>query len=911
MSWSEAKFSRGWCMQTSQHGRFSSDLGAFFRPKAVAVIGAKDTPNSVGRTILTNLTTGGFPGKVIPVNPKRSEVLGIPCIPSVLEANVPIDLAIIVVPASHVLEVMHTCVGAGVKAAIVIAAGFKESGPEGLRLEIAVAEAARAGGIRMIGPNCLGVMNPGYGLNASFARGMPKPGSLAFISQSGAMCAAVLDWSISDGIGFSAFVSIGSMADVGWPDLIEYFGDDPSTKGILMYMETVGEARGFLSSARAVSQDKPIIVIKPGRTSEAAKAAASHTGAMVGSDAVFDAACERAGVLRVDTVSQLFDIAEVLSRQPTPSGPRLAIVTNAGGPAVLATDAVIGHGAEMAHLSAKTISYLSSFLPAAWSHSNPIDILGDADPIRYEKAVETTIKDADVDGVLVILTPQDMTDPTRTAESLRRFAAPAQKPLIASWMGGRSVAEGRRIFSSVGIPCFAYPDDASWSLATMWKHAKIMRTFCTPPRWRPSPSSEEVQHRISKAREIVHQAASEQRSFLSERESKLLLKSYGIPVVEAYLAKTADEACGTADRLGYPVVVKIESPTITHKSDVDGVRLRLMTRDAVREAFSSIKQRVVEAYSDEAFSGVTVQKMVETTGIELIVGSSIDSQFGPVLLFGAGGLYVEAFQDQTLGLPPLNALLARRMIDATKISKALLHPRGGDKVPVEPIEDLLIALSELVLELPEVSECDMNPIVASPTGVICLDARIVLAHPDLQVAPACRPYPSEYTAVAALESGGEVTIRPIRAEDGAMMAGFHENLSTLSSYTRTFDHPMFQHRMVAEELLRLCWSSFDRRKVVVAEVEAPQRMLVGVVVLQRLPEGVTDLWMAVDPRFGAKGLHNVLLAQALNIAEKEGVCKTIKARASRDDAVLSDCLRACGFSEESHSQEQCTFVLSQ
>lgn len=858
-------------MQPAFPAKPPNALDAFFQPKTVAVIGAKDTPNSVGRTLMTNLAS--FPGKLIPVNPKRKEVCGLPCIPTVVDSKEPIDLAVIVVPAPHVLEVMQTCVQAGVKAAIVIAAGFKESGPEGLRLETAVADTAREGGVRMMGPNCLGVMNPGYGLNASFARGMAQKGSLAFISQSGAMCAAVLDWSLSNGIGFSSFVSIGSMADVGWPDLIEYFGEDPATKGILMYMETVGDPRAFLSTASRVALDKPIIVIKPGRTPEAAKAASSHTGALVGSDAVFDAACERAGVLRVDTVSQLFAIAEVLSCQPKPSGPRLAIVTNAGGPAVLATDAVIQHGAEMAKLSDKTVEHLSTFLPVAWSHSNPVDILGDADPERYEKAVETVLKDTQVDGTLVVLTPQDMTDPTGTAERLKNFGTPSQKPLVASWMGGKSIADGKRIFSKAGIPCFEYPDDASWSLATMWKHAMSINSLYTAPRWRPYASQEEVCQRKAKAYELINKATAEKRPFLTERESKQLLKSYGIPVVEAFLAKTSDEAVVIAQRLGYPVVVKLESTIITHKSDVGGVFLHLTTKEAVRDAFSSIKQRVVQGYGAEAFSGVCVQKMVELKGIELIVGSSIDSQFGPVVLFGAGGIYVEAFHDEALGLPPLNAQLARKMIEKTKISKALERTRGEGKISLDSIEDLLIALSELVLELPEVAECDMNPIIASESGVFCLDARIVLAKPTFRVTPACRPYPIEYMKEVALADGGKVIIRPIRTEDSTMMPRFHERLSVAPKYKKTFDHPLFSKTLVAEKLVRLCWSLFDQQCVLVAESEEGNRDIAGIAVLQKQPGGGSDLWMAIDDRFIPKRLLPVFVEHILSVAFQEGLGK--------------------------------------
>jgi acetyltransferase len=837
---------------------------------------------------MMNLISGGFPGKVIPVNPKRTEVLGLPCFPTVADVKEPIDLAVIVVPAPHVLEVMKTCVQAHVKAVIVIAAGFKESGSGGLELENAVVEVARSGGVRMIGPNCLGIMNPSYGLNASFGKGMPHVGSIAFISQSGAMCAAVLDRSLSDGIGFSAFVSIGSMADVGWSDLIEYFGQDPKTRGILMYMETVGNPRGFLTAARSVAEYKPIIVIKPGRTAEAAKAAASHTGALVGSDSVFDAACERSGVVRVDTVSELFDIAEVLSFQPNPSGPRLAIVTNAGGPAVLATDAVMRHGAQMAKLNQTTLDHLSSFLPPAWSHSNPVDILGDADPQRYEKAVETVVEDNEVDGVLVILTPQDMTDPTKTAEELQRFAVPAEKPLIASWMGGKSVEKGKEIFASVGIPCFEYPDDAAWSLATMWKHANMMKTFWIPPRFRQCPSQAVVKERMAKAHEVIHTAVLENRLLLTERESKQILQMYGIPTVEPILAKTEADAAAIAERLGFPVVLKVESPSITHKSDVGGVLLRLMTKEAVREGFLSIQRTVVEGYGKEAFLGVTVQKMVEQKGIELIVGSSIDPQFGPVLLFGAGGIYVEAFHDEALGLPPLNAQLARRMIEKTKISRALQHTRGSGTIPLEPIEDLLISLSELVLEVPQIAECDMNPIIATSSGPVCLDARIVLSRPDVYVTPACRPYPFEYIKDVLLADGKECSLRPIRAEDSTLIPSFYEHLASV---------PLFEQRLTEDELVRLCWSEFGRQKGIVAECHDGARELAGICLLQELASGEAQMWMAMREECVSQGLPQLFTDHVLSISISEHI-RVIRTSKLGESLCLRQCLESCGFIED-------------
>src|SRR5829696_6183408 len=623
-------------------------LDAIFRPETVAVVGATDRPGSVGRTIMWNLISNPFGGTVYPVNARRKNVLGIQAYRSVSEVPEQVDLAVIVAPAPAVPQIIRECVEARVGGAIIVSAGFKETGPEGAALERRVLEEARRDRMRIIDPNCLGVMNPHTGLNATFASGMARPGSVGFLSQSGALMTAILDRSFQENLGFSAFVSVGSMLDVGWGDLIYYLGDDPKTKSIVAYMESVGDARSFLSAAREVALTKPIIVIKAGRTEAASHAAASHTGSLTGSDEVLDAAFGRSGVLRVDEISDLFDMAETLGKQPRPKGPCLAILTNAGGPGVLATDALIANGGELAGISPETMEALNAFLPAAWSHGNPIDILGDADPERYAKALETAAKDPESDGLLVVLTPQDMTEPTQTAQSLAPYAQGTRKPVLASWMGGAGVAAGTSVLNGAGIPTFDYPDDAARVFTNMWRYSYNLRGIYETPELAADADVDR-----ERAEKIVAGARESGRTILTEFESKALLAAYGIPTVETRVANSAEEAVELAERFGYPVVLKLNSQTVTHKTDVGGVRLNLMDAEEVREAFEEMERSIAENLSPEDFAGATVQPMVSLEGYELIIGSSLDAQFGPVLLFGSGGQLVEVYRDRALALPPL------------------------------------------------------------------------------------------------------------------------------------------------------------------------------------------------------------------------------------------------------------------
>jgi acetyltransferase len=850
-------------------------LDAFFSPATVAVIGATEKAGSVGRTVLRNLIGSPFGGTVYPVNPNRPNVLSIRAHPKIAETPEPIDLAVIVTPAPAVPGVIGECVSAGVKAAIILSAGFKETGESGAELERQILEQARRGKMRVIGPNCLGVMRPPTGLNATFAGRLARPGSVGFISQSGALCTAVLDWSLRESVGFSAFISIGSMLDVGWGDLIDYLGDDPRTHSIVIYMETIGDARAFLSAAREVALSKPIIVIKAGRTEGAARAAASHTGSLTGSDEVLDAAFRRCGVLRVNHVAEVFYMAEVLAKQPRPKGPRLTIVTNAGGPGVLAADALLANGGELTGLSRETMDALNQILPAAWSHNNPIDVLGDAGPDRYTRAIEIAAKDPSTDGLLVILTPQAMTDATQTAEQLKPYAKTLGKPVIASWMGGDDVAAGVEILNRCDIPTFPYPDTAARMFAYMCGYSHALRTLYETPTL--LGGADENAPDAARATSLVRAARKSGRSLLTEFESKQLLAAYGIPSVDTHVAKDENEAAKLAEKIGYPVVLKLYSETITHKTDIGGVKLDLANATAVKKAFVAIRESVAEQAGAKDFLGVTVQPMVKLDGYELILGSSIDPQFGPVLLFGAGGQLVEVFQDRSLALPPLNATLARRLMERTRIFAALTGVRGRPPVDLPALEQLLVRFSQLVVEQRWIKEIDINPLLVSPERLVALDARVLLHGPDVTEDKlpklAIRPYPSQYIWTAKMNDGRLITIRPIRPEDEPLMVDFHQSLSEESVYLRYFHMIALGQRVAHERLTRICFNDYDREIALVAEhkdLKTEQRSILGVGRLSREPHTDTAQFaILISDQFQRRGLGTELLRRLVQVGRAE------------------------------------------
>jgi acetyltransferase len=864
-------------------------------PKSIAVIGASETPGSVGRALMKNLQP--FGGRVFPINPNRSAILGQNTFPTIGAVPEDIDLAVIATPAATVPQIVSDCAAAGVKGAVVISAGFKECGPAGAELEKQILE--RRGKMRIIGPNCVGVMLPHIGLNATFAKPLALQGNIGFISQSGALCTAILDWSRSIQLGFSAFISIGSMADVDWGDLIYYLGDDPHTRSILLYMESVGDAHSFLSAAREVALTKPIIVIKVGRTGAAAKAAASHTGALTGSDDVLDAAFRRVGVLRVDTIEELFGLAELLGKQPRPAGGRLAIVTNGGGPGVLATDALIECGGKLAELSGKTFDDLNNLLPPHWSRGNPVDILGDASPETYAKAVEVVAGDKNNDGLLVILAPQAVTEPSETAERLHSFAKLKGKPVLASWIGGVCVRPGVEILDRAGIPTFEYPDAAARAFCAMWRYSHNLDALYETPALTATAEIDK-----SRAEQIMNSARKSRRTLLTEIESKQLLAAYGIPVVETKIATTEQEAAEIANEIEGPVVLKVFSETITHKTDVGGVKLNLRSAAAVRRAYREIERSVAgvglsavalakmndpgaavtarsynrarRAPLQKAFLGVTVQPMIALDGYELILGSSIDPQFGPVLLFGTGGYFVEVFKDRALGLPPLNRTLARRLMERTQIYSALKKGfRGRGAIDLAALEELLVRFSQLVIEQRWIKEIDINPLLVSSKQIVALDARVVLHDSQTREAnlprSTIRPYPIEYITTRKI-AGLEVTIRPIRPEDEPLMVEFHKTLSDRSVYLRYFGIVSLEERIMHERLRRVCFIDYDREIALVADLKNRDgtHQIVGVGRLIKEHEA-NDAEFAVlisDPWQG-KGLGSELLRLLVQIGRKE------------------------------------------
>ena len=884
-------------------------LDAIFDPRSIAVIGATDRPETVGRTVLQNLLDGSYGGKVYAVNPQHTQVLGIPSHKNIASVPQKVDLAILATPAATIPTLVGECVDAGVKSAVVISAGFRERGEQGTQLEKLIQAQLNRGSMRLIGPNCLGIMSPAIGLNATFAKECAKPGSVAFLSQSGALLTAILDWSQREKVGFSSIVSTGSMLDVGWGDLIYYFGDDPRTKSILIYMESIGDARSFLSAAREIALNKPIIVIKVGKSEAASRAAASHTGALTGSDEVFDAAFRRSGVLRVHSLADLFYMAEVLSKQPRPRGPRLTIVTNAGGPGVLATDSLIANGGELAPLSEATLKQIDAFLPLHWSHNNPIDVLGDADSDRYARALELASQDPNSDGLLAILAPQGMTDPTDVARRLAKYSHSNGKPLLATWMGGVSIAEGEAILNDAGVPTFSYPDTAARAFTYMWRYTYNLRALYETPSLEESPGVDDGAR--AQVRAIIEAARTNHRTLLNEVESKEILSLYGIPVVKTRAAKTEDEAAAIAHALGFPVALKVLSDTITHKTDVGGVELNLQTEGEVRRAYRSIQKSVTEKAGAEHFEGVSVQPMIRRDGYELIIGSSIDRQFGPVLLFGSGGQLVEVYKDRALALPPLNTTLAQRMMEQTQVLKALKGTRGRKPADLLQLERLLVRFSQLVIEQPWISEIDINPLLASADQLLALDARVVLQNETTAIAdlpkPAIRPYPTQWVWPWKMKDGTGITIRPIRPEDEPWMVAFHETLSERTVYLRYFASLSLRRRTEHERLLRICFGGYDREIVLVGDctdAEHGSHKIIAVGRLNRSNNNAeAEVAVLVADPYQNQGLGTELLRRLIEIARDEKVLK-LTAEILRDNVAMERIFQRRGFSFHAHAESE-------
>jgi len=854
------------------------NLDKIFNPRRIAVIGASNRRGTVGYALLQNLIGVGFEGVVYPVNPKHEAVQGIPAYPSVAALPATADLAIICIPAATVPQVVRECGEAGIRGIVIISAGFRETGEAGRKLEDRVREeASRFDGMRILGPNCLGFIAPRLRLNASFAGQRPPAGRIAFISQSGALCTSVLDWALDQGVGFSYFVSIGNMLDVGIADLIDYFAADPQTESLILYVESITGARDFMSAARAFARQKPIVAYKAGRFAESAQAAASHTGALAGVDAVYQAAFQRAGIERILDVDEMFDCAELLSRQHLPRGDRLALITNAGGPGVMATDALIARQGKLAELSPETLEFLNATLPPFWSRSNPVDVLGDASPERYAAAAKAVVNDPHVDALLVILTPQAMTDSTGTARAVAEAVKGTHKPLIAAWMGGRSVDEGRQILSRAGFAAYQTPEQAVRAFMHLVSFARNREVLYETPRDLAVTFRGERQS----AREQAKQILGSQAGILTEDQSKQLLAAYEIPVTLPIPARSAGEAVEAAERFGYPVVLKLWSPDITHKTDVGGVLLNLKTADEVRQGFERIITSARASRSDARIDGVTVQQMVTASkGVELILGAKQDPVFGSVILVGTGGVTAEVFQDRALELPPLNERLARRMLESLRSWPLLKGYRGRPGVDLDRLFETLMRFSFLIAECPEIQELDINPLLVTPERVIALDARVIVGPESERTGKrpyehlAIHPYPEEYVRDTTLPDGTPIHLRPIKPEDEP---AWNDLLARASAQSIWFRFRYLFKEITHEMASRFCYVDYDREMAIVAEVEEEGRCrLVGVgrLVADADHETAEYAVMVVDDWQGRR-LGSLLTDYSLEIARRWGVREVI------------------------------------
>jgi acetyltransferase len=857
-------------------------LDKIFNPKTIAVIGASDRKGSVGYALFRNLISSDYDGIVYPVNIKRKNVQSIKAYQSVKDLPDKIDLAIVATPAATVPDIIKECGQAGVSGVVIISAGFGETGREGERLSGKILKTARRYDMKIVGPNCLGFIRPGIHLNASFASKMALPGKIAFISQSGALCTAILDWSVKNKVGFSNFVSIGSMLDVGFHDLIDYFGQDKKTTSILIYMESLTEARKFLSAARAFSRTKPIIVLKVGRSSEGARAARSHTGSIAGNDAVFSAAFERAGIIRVDTVDDLFDSAKTLAMQPRPKDNRLAVVTNAGGPGVIATDALIYSQGRIADLTKDTIDKLDKFLPSAWSRANPVDVLGDATADKYRKAVSLCLNDNNVDGALVILTPQAMTDPTAVAKAIVKIKNKENKTLLASWMGGEDVEEGREILEDNSIPVYRSPENAVRCFMYMYNYSKNLELLYETPATIPHA----FRPRVKKNKKLIQAVINDKRDSLTEAEAKELLVNYDIPVVKNAIAKNAKEAGTQAARIGFPVVMKILSPDIIHKTDVGGVCLDINSKEEAAEAYEKIMTSVRRHQPRAAIHGVFIEAMVGKR-YELLIGCQKDAIFGPAIVFGMGGVAVEVYKDTKVGLPPLNMSLAMRLIEETKIYKLLKGYRGMPGVDIAAIQFLLYKFAYLVADFPEIKELDINPLAIDEHGGIVLDAKVILDKKIIgkEIQPyshlVISPYPKEYMAEYKMKNGQTAVIRPVRPEDESLEAEMFKAFSPETQRHRFFG-PIKD--ITHELLVRYTQIDYDREIALVAIIkERGREKMIGVVRLIADPLNETAEFAVVvaDPWQG-QGLGNKFTDYILSIARKRGI-KEVWAKFLRDN----------------------------
>jgi acetyltransferase len=844
------------------------NLNKIFNPEKIAVIGASNQPHTIGYALINNLIGKGYNGIVYPVNQNEASILGVRCYRQLKDIQDTVDLAIIATPAETIPDLIEECGACGVGGAVIISAGFLEAGEKGQDLTKQVMASARKYNMRIIGPNCLGLINPRIQLNATFADSTALPGKIAFISQSGALCTSILRWAKREKVGFSQFVSIGDMIDLGFHDLIDYFGTDPNTSSILIYMESLKNARRFISAARAFARNKPILVLKAGKSKEGARATLSHTGSLAGNDAVFEAALRRAGIIRVETINQLFDCAKALGIQKRPLGNRLAIITNAGGPGVLATDHLIQNGGVLAPLQPKTIDQLNEILPPTWSHGNPVDLQADASAERYREATRICLADPTVDGILIIQTPQAITKAQEVEDAILPLAQKTSKTILGSWMG----EDGEVLPSQQSkLPHYRFPESAVDVFLKMYRYSENIEILYETPLDIPDHFSPDTQA----ARNLLNKALAEGRQQLTEPEAKKLLTYFDMPITHSELATSPEEAVQLAEKIGYPVVLKIVSPDIGLKTDIGGVRLNLRTPQEVEDAYSGIISRVSQFKPDSEIYGITVEKMISKRH-ELLIGANKDPIFGPVIVFGMGGIAVELFKDSNIGLPPLNMALAQHIIEGTKVYELLKGYRGMPGVEIRTIQFMLYKFAYLVMDLPQIKEIDINPFVVDQDGGIVLDAYVILDrnYRENPLRPyshlVISPYPKQYEHHHTLPDGREVFLRPIRPEDEPLEAEMISNLSKQTQYFRYFGYIA----NVSKELLRRSTQiDYDREIAIIAEVQEDGRkkMIGEVRLLGDADYNNAEFAIVVSDNWQKQGLGSYLADYIIKIAEERGV----------------------------------------
>ncbi len=846
-------------------------LSKLFAPKSIAVFGASEDLSSAGARLFENIQKSGFRGKLFPVNPKHQKINGAPCYASIDDISKVVELAVIATPAATVPKILRQCGEHGVRGAIVVSAGFAEAGAKGKKLERELFNVAKQYGIHVIGPNCLGIIRPSAHMNATFSKNQARPGKLALVSQSGAMCTAILDWAEARNIGFSAVVSIGEATDVGFGDVLDYLSMDPQTSSILVYIEGIRNARGFMSGLRVASRMKPVVVIKSGRHEAGSKAAMSHSGALVGRDDVFEAALDRAGVVRASNITQLFSTAEILASGHRANYDRLVFLTNGGGPGVMAADRAQDVGIQVPELAPETIAKLNKAIPPNWSNGNPIDILGDADAERYSSAMTIALDDPGTDGLLVMLTPQAMTEPTEIARRVIAVSKKSKKPVMACWMGEQLVNEARHLFDEAGIPNYRAPEqavEAFANLATYRRNQKLLMQVPTSLHDLKKPD-------VEGARLIIESVLAEGRNTLGTVESKAILSAFRIPVIQSTLARSPTEALIAAESAGFPVAMKINASNLSHKSDSGGVQLDVPNAHAVRNVYKEMMKTVRKNEPEAKIDGITVEHMYRSPSArELLVGVSRDSVFGPVISFGMGGTAVEIHRDTAVALPPLNSYMIDKLIAKTRVTKMLGEFRNMPAINCDALKKVLLRVSEMVCELPEIIEADINPLIADEGGVIAVDARFRVNYAPATGIKydhmAIHPYPVDYVQTRQLPDGTDIVIRPIHPNDSILEQQFVRDLFEKSRYMR-FMHAL--QELTPEMLVRFTQIDYDREMCFMAVTEIDDKEVsLGVARYAITPDGDScEFALVTADAWQGKGLGFLLMKTLMRSAREKGL----------------------------------------